>query len=147
MQSTNCICGYRSSCPGKDPHSLSVIDLRGSSYRNAVRASFPHLTKGEDKPTAVDHIIELWEVKRGAIRSSHQSPSALNCFTSTAYFRATSTKWDAGLSEQKSHEMKDIWDYLVKLSDGKASYPETFADHVRIKLHIGTSRQGFIVYL
>lgn len=43
---------------------MSVVNLRSSSYTKKVVEDFIHFNNVTDKE-AVDHIIELWEIKRG----------------------------------------------------------------------------------
>lgn len=62
-----CICGFRKKC-GKElleKHFLSAVDLHGDSYRSQCWKMFANKSKLSKKESAVDHIIELHQVKTG----------------------------------------------------------------------------------
>ena len=67
-----CTCYLRSICPAeegaKNPHGLSIIDFRlGASRREAIPHFGQHVAGQGDVRGVVDHIIELWEFRRGKL--------------------------------------------------------------------------------
>jgi hypothetical protein len=60
-----CQCAYHQRCANPE-HFLTVIDLRSDVHRaDCKRVYAAWKLHGHGKKAAVDHIIELWEVKRG----------------------------------------------------------------------------------
>ena len=54
-------CGYHKRCPDAADHCLEVIKLRDGGYDGRCKAGWGRVKK----KGAVDHIIELWEVRAG----------------------------------------------------------------------------------
>lgn len=57
----SCTCGYHKRCPDAADHCLEVIKLRDEGYDGRCKAAWGQVKK----KGAVDHIIELWEVRAG----------------------------------------------------------------------------------
>jgi hypothetical protein len=66
-----CICGYHKRCIDAADHCLEVIKLRDGGYDGRCKAAWGPLNK---KKGAVDHIIELWEVRAGMFLDYTTSP-------------------------------------------------------------------------
>ncbi|KAI1179040.1 hypothetical protein F4777DRAFT_593017 [Nemania sp. FL0916] len=60
-----CICGYHKQCIDAADHCLEVIKLRDSGYDGRCRVAWGRVKK----KGAVDHIIELWEVRAAYFRA------------------------------------------------------------------------------
>lgn len=67
----DCACCSMGFSWGGDTEHLTLIDLRTSNYREqCVRVAagpFPGAVKNADD-IAIDHVIELWEVKKGSFK-------------------------------------------------------------------------------
>lgn len=64
-----CQCRYRDPCGNHHPD--AAIDLRASYYKGRCKLVFPVAGLS---PTAVDHIIELWQVKKGESSTTNLIP-------------------------------------------------------------------------
>lgn len=111
----SCICGYRTRCPDEADHCLEVIKLRDQGYDGRCKAAWGQVKK----KGAVDHIIELWEVRAGMflLLEFAASPSPRHRLTQCAPIQPTSepcasssssTRYSIGLLLQVSQRTRSV---------------------------------------
>ncbi len=135
----SCICGYHTRCADAADHCLEVIKLRDEGYDGRCKAAWGQVKK----KGAVDHIIELWEVRAGMFLFLEfaASPSPRHRLTRcahhpTAYFRAVCLleefksvqDWAAGAGFPKDRINKLKWPKNKKEEASAPPFTPIFVD-------------------